>query len=139
MNELKVWYDFGEKIGEGGFGMVMSVKDRSTNKKWAMKVVFKTNASPTLESNSSQLFLFKGRESADVGATGDTDSEADPTPPHYLPRQNIRVVEEDLHDFRKVLRRFCQNLSRAQTLRREDRQEDHLRAGGRRRLFTQIW
>jgi serine/threonine protein kinase len=81
MNELKVWYDFGEKIGEGGFGMVMSVKDRSTNKKWAMKVVFKTNASSTLESNSSQLFLFKGRESADVGATGDTDSEADPTPP----------------------------------------------------------
>ncbi|XP_068907394.1 serine/threonine-protein kinase 33-like isoform X3 [Tenebrio molitor] len=59
MNELKVWYDFGEKIGEGGFGMVMSVKDRSTNKKWAMKVVFKTNVGNRLMLAQQEIQILK--------------------------------------------------------------------------------
>ena len=45
MKELQVWYDFGGKLGEGGFGSVMIVTEKGSNKVWAMKVVSKSNAS----------------------------------------------------------------------------------------------
>lgn len=52
--ELKVWYDFGEKIGEGSFGTVTAVKEKTTNKNWAMKTVSK---SVTSSINCNLLFM----------------------------------------------------------------------------------
>ncbi|RZC38824.1 serine/threonine-protein kinase 33-like, partial [Asbolus verrucosus] len=50
-NEIKVWYNFAEKIGQGGFGVVLAVTEKSTSKKWAMKIVTKA----TVDERSMQM------------------------------------------------------------------------------------
>ncbi|XP_008191644.2 serine/threonine-protein kinase 33 isoform X1 [Tribolium castaneum] len=59
MNELKVWYDFGEKIGEGGFGIVMAVREKSNNKQWAMKLISKSTAGDRIKMVEQEIQILK--------------------------------------------------------------------------------
>ncbi|XP_044255729.1 serine/threonine-protein kinase 33-like isoform X2 [Tribolium madens] len=59
MNELKVWYEFGEKIGEGGFGIVMAVKEKSNNKEWAMKLISKSTAGDNIRMVEQEIQILK--------------------------------------------------------------------------------
>ncbi|KAJ3657948.1 hypothetical protein Zmor_009723 [Zophobas morio] len=59
MKELQVWYDFGGKLGEGGFGSVMIVTEKGSNKVWAMKVVSKSNAGVNLQLVQQEIGVLK--------------------------------------------------------------------------------
>lgn len=39
--EIKETYNFGDVIGQGGFGKVIAVVDKGTDTNWAMKIVSK--------------------------------------------------------------------------------------------------
>ncbi|XP_044733257.1 serine/threonine-protein kinase 33-like [Chrysoperla carnea] len=51
-SDLKHYYNFGQKLGNGCFGIVVQAQEKLTEKKWAIKIILKSKANETLGGES---------------------------------------------------------------------------------------